>query len=393
MRPFISPRSCHPARSRPAWAVSAAVLALALAAAGCGKTAGTSASTSGSQVVSSATLASLRSQMAQAEAVPSFTAPGPAFDAAKAKGKTILAVPSSSQIPYCAQTIQSMVSIGKSIGVPVTDYTANDPTAWAQAAQEALSSKAGAFTTICGINPAQIAPQIAALRAHQIPVVTLLGDVSLPAPSTVNAGTSIQLDKAADLDVDDAVVNNDGKPFHALVLTDYDIYGANSPTAEAVAQLKKLCGSNCPATVMSIPITDWTTTIESTVSGALLKDPKITAVICLYDGMVAGFLPAVQGAHRAGLKIYTYGASQGVVDMITSTHGVVATDVGAGAPWTAYTQMDQVLRVMAGQPALPTGDEYPALRMWVPSNASQFNGPNPYGTSFASGFMKLWQEG
>jgi ribose transport system substrate-binding protein len=397
MRTFLTGRPDH-LRSRHSaqrrlLAAGAIVVAGTLAAAGCSKTAGTSAGNSGSQVVSDAALASLKSQMATAEAVPSFAPPGPAFDASKAKGKTIIAVPSSSEIPYCAQTIQQMVSIGQSIGVPVTNYTANDPTAWAQAAQEALSTKAGAFTTICGIDPSQISPQISALHTAKIPVVTLLGDVSLPAPSTVSGGTSIQLDKAADLDVDDAVVNNDGKPFHTLVLTDYDIYGANSPTAAAVAQLKKLCGTSCPATVMSVPIPDWTTTIESTVSGALLKDPKITSVICLYDGMVAGFLPAVQGAHRADLKIYTYGASQGVVDMITSTHGVVATDVGAGAPWTAYTQMDQVLRVMAGEPALPTGDEYPALRMWVPSNASQFNGSNPYGTSYASGFMKLWQEG
>jgi ribose transport system substrate-binding protein len=386
--------TARPSRARPVFRAAAVLLVAALAAAACSKTAtNSSSSSSAGQVVSSSGLASLRTEISQAEQVPTFTAPGPAFDAAKARGKSILAVPSSSQIPYCAQTIQNMVTIGKSIGVPVTNYTATDPTAWAQAAQEALSTNAGAFTTICGINPSDIAPQITALRAKQIPVVTLLGDVSLPAPSTVSAGTSIQLNKAADLDVDDAIVQNGGKPFRALILTDYDIYGANSPTAAAVAELKKVCGSSCPATVSSIPITDWTTNIESTVSGLLLHDPKITAVIALYDGMVPGFIPAVTGAHRAGLKVYTYGASQGVVQMIASTHGVVATDVGAGAPWTAYTQMDQVLRLMAGAPALPTAAEYPALRMWTPSNVSEFSSANPYGTSFVSGFKALWGAG
>jgi ABC-type sugar transport system substrate-binding protein len=186
------------------------------------------------------------------------------------------------------------------------------------------------------------------------------------------------------------VVQNDGRPFHALVLTDYDIYAASSPVNAAVARLKQICGSNCPATVASIPQTQWTTNIESTVSGLLLKDPKITAVITLYDGMVPGLYPAVQGAHRADLKVYTYGASQGVVNMISSTHGVVAADIGASASWTAYTQMDQVLRLLAGSQPLPTGAEYPALRLWAPSNAVQFSGPDPYGTSYVTGFRKLW---
>jgi len=323
--------------------------------------------------------------------VPAFAAPGPAFNAGTARGKTTVAVPSSSLIPYCAQTIQQMQAIGKSIGTPVVNYPANSgQTSWESAAELALTSHAGAFTTICGINPSDIGPQVAALRAKSVPVVALLGDVSQAAPSTVSAGTSIQLNLAAQLLADDAVVQNDGKPFHALVLTDYDIYAASSPVGAAVAQLKSVCGANCPATVVSVPITQWTTNIESTVSAALLHDPKITAVIALYDGMVPGLYPAVQGAHRANLKVYTYGASQGVVNMISSTHGVVAADIGASASWTAYTQMDQVLRLLAGSKALPTGAEYPALRLWAPSNAAQFGSPNPYGTSYISGFRQLW---
>jgi ribose transport system substrate-binding protein len=371
------------------FATAFAATAVLLSVAACGASGGSAAG--GASVVSASTLASLRAEVAQAEQVPAFTPPGPAFDASKARGKTTVAVPSSSLIPYCAQTIQDMITIGKSIGAPVVNYpSSSGQTSWAQAAELALTSHAGAFTTICGINPADIAPQVAALRAKNVPVVALLGDVSQAAPPTVSAGTSIQLDKAVQLLADDAVVSNDGKPFHALVLTDYDIYAAQSPVSAAVAELKKVCGSNCPATVSSIPETEWTTNIESTVSGLLLKDPKITAVIALYDGMVPGLYPAVEGAHRANLKVYAYGASQGVVDMIPSTHGVVAADIGASASWTAYTQMDQVLRLLAGQQALPTGAEYPALRLWAPSNVAQFSGQDPYGTSYVSGFLKLW---
>jgi len=385
-------RSLRHGSARRIGAAFAATVAVLVVAA-CGKTAEDPAA-SGPAVVSSSVLASLRTEISQAERVPQFSAPGPSFDASKARGDTTVAVPSSSLIPYCTQTIQDMISIGKSIDTPVIDYTANSgQTSWEQAAELALSSHASAFTTICGINPADISPQISALRAKSVPVVSLLGDVSEPAPSTVSAGTSIQLDQAARLLADDAIAANDGKSFHTLVLTDYDLYAASSPVSAAVAEFKKVCGSSCPATVQSIPQTSWTTSIESTVSGLLTQDPKITAVIALYDGMVPGLYPAIESAHRSGLKVYTYGASQGVVDMIGSTHGVVAADIGASASWTAYTQMDQVLRMLTGQKALSTSVEYPALRLWTPSNAAQFNSADPYGTSYITGFRQLWRVG
>ena len=287
-----------------------------------------------------------------------------------------------------------MTVIGKSLGVNVVDYTAaGQPAQWEAAATQAAARGAAAFTTICGIDPSSIAPQLAQLKAKNIPTVALLGDVALPAPSNVQGVTSIQLVKSADTLVDDAVVQNNGKPFHALILTDYDIFGAHSPTNAAVGELNKVCGSACASTVVNVPATAWQSGIASQVSTALSRDPKITAVIAIYDGMVPGMMSAITGAHRSSLHVYTYGASPGVVDLIKSTHGVVSADIGAGTSWSAYIQMDQVLRLIAGKPAAPLSKEYPGLRLWTESNASQINSANPYGTSFVSGFKKLWGVG
>lgn len=344
--------------------------------------------------VSATELAKLRAAVIHAAAIPPFVAPGPSFNAATAKGKSVVAVPSSSQIPYCQGIINDMVTIGKSLGVKVTGYNSTgEVSQWEQAATLAAAQKAGVFTTICGIPPASIAPQLRILKQKKVKTVALLGDVSLAAPPSVTAGASIQLAKAAQVLVDDAVLNNNGRPFHALILTDYDIYGANIPTAAAEKQLKTLCGSSCPSTVQSVPIPSWASGIGTTVNSLLTRDPKITSIIALYDGMVPGIVSAVENAHRPTLKVYTYGASSGVVNLIKSTHGVVAADIGASTSWTAYTQMDQVLRLLVGRPPVPTKDEYPPLRLWNLENVSKFSSPAAYGTAFVGNYKKLWHVG
>ena len=115
-------------------------------------------------------------------------------------------------------------------------------------------------------------------------------------------------------------------------------------------------------------------------------------MIALYDGMVPGLVAAAQNSHRSGLHIYTYGASSGVVKLIQSTHGLVAADIGASTPWTAYTQMDQILRLLSGHKAVPASKEYPPLRLWDPSNVSQFFTSKSYGSAYPGDYLKLWGE-
>ncbi len=370
------------------------VTATALVAA-CTAFAGTSSAAfaSSSHTISSKTLASLKAELAKEAAVPAFVAPGPAFNAKPAKGKKILAVPSSSEIPYCAGIISSMQTIGKSIGVKVTNYPASgEQSQFQAAATQALAQHDNAFTTICGIDPSLITPQLAKLKAAKIPTVALLGDVSAPTPSIVQAGADIQLGLAAKVLVDDAAVQNSGKPFDVLLLTDYDISGSKVPVKAAQQEVARLCGSACKVTTESVPITSWGSGIGTDVSTALTRDPKTTAIIPLYDGMVPGLVAAAQNAHRSSLHIYTYGASSGVVKLIQSTHGLVAADIGAGTPWTAYTQMDQILRLLSGKKAVPASQEYPPLRLWDTANEAQYFTAKSYGSAYVGDYLKLWGE-
>lgn len=365
--------------------------ALVLSLASMGLPAATAGASPRSKTVPKHEMKRLKKAIHKAEKVPRFVAPGPKIKGKAAKGDTVVEVPNSSAIPYCSGTAKDIQKIGKKFGIKVTDYTASgEPSQWQAAATLAASQHASAFDMICGITPGSLAPQLAKLKAEKIPTVDTLGDTALTVPSSITAGNAIQLDKAARLLVDDSVVQNHGKPFHTLILTDYTIFGAHTPTNAAEKHLKKLCGSSCPYTVHSIPTTTWASD-SSTVSGYLNADPTITSVIAVYDGAVPGMMSAISGAHRKGLHVYTYGGSKGVVTLIKTTHGLVAADAGASTPWTAYSIMDQVLRVLTGHKPVPYKKDHPPLRLWSPKNVSQFNSPKKsYGKAFEKDFDKLW---
>src|SRR4051794_15687776 len=59
----------------------------------------------------------------QYKAIPSFVPPGPAFDASKARGKTIFVIPESSSIPFINTIDESIKRVAKLAGVKTTEYT------------------------------------------------------------------------------------------------------------------------------------------------------------------------------------------------------------------------------------------------------------------------------
>lgn len=80
MKPFLLPRR------RPVLKLGVALAATLFSVAACGTSGGSAPGAAAA--VPGPTLAALRASVTQAEQVPSFAAPGPEFDAGKARGKT-----------------------------------------------------------------------------------------------------------------------------------------------------------------------------------------------------------------------------------------------------------------------------------------------------------------
>src|SRR3954452_13378137 len=118
-------------------------------------------------------------------AVPTFKAPGPAFNAkAKAGGKTIFVIPASSQIPFVSTIAGHIARVAKMAGVKVTTWqNQGQPSQWVQGMDAAIAQKASAIVLLAGNDPAVLQPQTKASKAKGMPsiVAHLYDEKQLPA--------------------------------------------------------------------------------------------------------------------------------------------------------------------------------------------------------------------
>lgn len=349
----------------------------------------TATSSSGGGSSLAAQLPAMKAALAAAEKPPGFNAPGPPIKISSVKGDKIFAMPVTSAIQPCHQGAKDLVTLAGKLGMSGKTFpNSGGPTAWVQGVTQALHQHYNAIALICGIDPQALKPQMQAAQKAGVPVVDFnLNDVSAPAPQLV-IETTEQDDLAMRLSVDNALVHSDGKPIDLLMITSNENVPAPGMVAATKSEVQKRCGSACKLTVIDVPIPDWGTKIQSTVSSALLKDPKIQAVILEYDGMTPSAIPAVEGAHRSGLMIYTFGGGIPILQSMQKGGSLVASDFGpVNQLWGAYETMDQILRALTHNPPAPPSKAYVPSRLWTSSNVSDYFHPS---NAFVGKFRALW---
>jgi ribose transport system substrate-binding protein len=385
------------------WRSVVLVAVTALAVGACGgsnttsTTSGSSKSSSGA-AVSASTLASLKATVTSAEAIPTYSNPGPPVKASVLKGASLVVFPVNSQIDACQTQSEDFKALGQSLGAHVTLISnSGQPSQWQSAVEDAVGQHAKAVAMLCGVIPGVVGPQLAAAKNAGVAVVDgnyneTNNYAGLGGETAVNTAQGMQDD------VDDALVNLNGKALHALVVnSDSIIQGPAAQTAIAGA-IKSACPSQCSITAtVTVPIQNWATALQSDVASALVAHPNTNAVIVPFDGMTQFVDPAIQTSHITGLKVYTWGGGRPVEKLMQESGSVIAADPGPDEQWDAYEAMDQVIRLVSHKPPAPVNKEVDPNRFWVPSNVSTFFGPGGTygnkgfgGNAFINGFDKLW---
>jgi ribose transport system substrate-binding protein len=395
-----APWRTHAPGARRGLVTCALAAASALALASCSNGTSTSSAPS-SNAVSAATLARLQATITKAEAVPTWTAPGPAVSASAVQGKSVLVMPVNSQIDACNTQVQDFDQLGSQLGLHVTMYPDQGvPTQWIAGITQATTSHDQALAMICGIPSAAVLSQLQAAKAQGIAIVD--GNYNeTNYYDGLDGETAVNTAQGITDDVDQAILNEDGKALHALVVSSPSIIQGPAGTAAATGAVNAACPRVCSVVDLSIPITNWGTTAASQVQQELVAHPDINAVIVVFDGIVE--VPAVYNTiasvalHRPGLRIYTWGGSRTIEAYMTEKGNIVAADPGPDEQWDAYESMDQVIRLLSGQPAASVNSEVAPNRFWVPENVSEFFGPaGTYGNTgfggnaFINDFDKLW---
>jgi ribose transport system substrate-binding protein len=326
--------------------------------------------------------------------VQKFIPPGPAFDASKARGKTVFVLPVSSNVPFNVLTGDAMAKAVAPLGVKVVTFpTQGQPSQWVQGMNQAIARHVDVISLI-GLDPQAIAPQIAAAKKAGIPVIEdHFIDAKHPNPrgyENVTARIPAPYIDAGKLSADYAIKDTKGKA-DAILVTSKDILSAGDVLVGLQQGFKQNCPS-CKTTVVNVPFNDWASKMQTAVQSALAKNPSANYVIPVFDGMVQFAAPGVTAAGKAGsVKIASYNATPSVLNLMENGN-VVAMDSGESYDWLGWALADQELRILTGNK--PTKTENVPLRAFDKSNVAEAGKPakvnQGYGTAYITGYKALW---
>lgn len=327
--------------------------------------------------------------LAKYEAQPTFTAPGPAFNAEAAAGKTVWAIPTTSQNSVVTQTEAALQAALALAGVKTHLVTTSGlESDWTTGITNAIAQKAGAIILL-GISPQLIAPQLAQAAKADIPVVYTWSYLGSPAPTYLNVGAYVAIDypTIGQVLIQQAIADTNGKA-HIAIIRSPDLPPQTWMTQSMQSYLPTTGCTQCKIEkVIAIPIADWAADINTDVRSALIADPSINVIIPLSDGMSEWVTPAVREANSTA-KVETVDATPVFAEQVGK--GAISADMGWSDPWVGWASADQALRLMTGHPAAPNENVPNVLVNSTNATKASGNLSPLFGAAYIGGYEKLW---
>jgi len=372
---------------------TAATMAVALVLGG-GAVVATSASASGSSAVAKG-IALAKSHLAHYTAIPTFKAPGPAFNAkTDMKNKIIFSIPVNSSDQFVQTLEDGMAAAAKKVGFKFVDYqNSGSPAQWTTGMNEAISEHVSVIDLLSGIDPKTLEPQIKLAEAAGIKVISSdtygLGQAADPLLSgTVDAPYG----QTAVLQADWMTVHSGGKG-QILLVGSSDVAASSFGLAAEQKEFKLVC-PNCKVYTINVPVADWATTTGTQVQAQLQAHPNLDYISPLYDSQSQFIIPAITTANKVGkVHIVSYDGTPFVLgDMQTEKGKIVQMDVGEDLEWVSLAIIDNEMRIASGLKSV--ANEGIPLLIFDTHNVNTTGTPpvnsKGYGSSGVSGYYKLW---
>lgn len=344
--------------------------------------------------------ATLESRIAEYRAEPKFHAPGPAFDASKARGKTIFNIPLLSTDTFNEIVDKAEAEAAAAAGVKFVQFNnEGSPAQWVNGMNQAIAQKVDLIILEGSPDPRALTVQLADAKAAGIPVIsTHFYDESaaqdqlkqldltaiVPANHYLGSGT---------LTATYAMLESDCK-VNALVLEASEV----QPTSPGITKrfqdtLAESCPDTCKATAVSIPFGEWAQKAAVEMQTRINADPTINFIAPNFDqGAIYARQAIVSAGAEDRVKIVAYNGSAPILQMLANGDSVIV-EVGEPLVWLGWHNMDQALRVLSG--VTPTTVGTP-LRLFDKTNIADVGNPasqtEGYGhpEEFKNGFKKLW---
>jgi ribose transport system substrate-binding protein len=368
------------------------LLVVAFAAIGCGGSSDDAASpaASGSATTGGADQAHAQEQLAPLSAMPTFEPAGPAFDAKTVMaGKSIQSIPGTGSDPFYVQMNKGMKFAADAVGYPFTVWNNQGQlTQYQQGFANGITKKVSLIDLLAGPDPNALKPQINEAQAAGILVVSShLSGIEQEVPN-VDYNLPIDYNKAGQL-LADWVITKDTKA-HVLVVVSDEIVSTASMKDGISSEFDTYGGPDIQYTFVNVPIPEWGTKIKPAVQSAIVADPALTYVICIYDSMSQFVTPAIDATNAADqVKVIGFNGTPFVLDLVRE--GKVEMDLGESLNWAGMAIADAEMRLIGGM-GLVESMNIP-FRLFTIDNAAEAGVPAEFSKGygdFRSAYAALW---
>lgn len=340
----------------------------------------------------SADMAAAEKLLAEHRHMPSFTPPGPAFDAKKCMAdKSMFVIPLASSNPFNVAIAKSMANSAKAVGFKLTIWENQAKLdQWVQGMANAASQGYTLIDLMGGIPPAALGPQIKEARSKGIKVTTThLFDVTQPIPDDLDGSTQDNYTLAGQIMAAWAIMHTGGK-VNAIIIGSDEVV----PTKPFVKAIQDYLDKNAPGSkhqYINVPFPEWGTKIQPSVQSALVADPGINYILPIYDNMATFVVPALRVTNKADtVKIVSFNGSPGMLDLLRQ--GGMEMNVGESLGWWGMAGVDANMRVACGLPKVV--NPHTPLLIFDKDNVATAGNPadydKGYGDVHVDGFLKLW---
>jgi len=355
-----------------------------------------SSTTGGGSQTSAAQIAEAKQLVASYEAKSAFVAPGPTFDASKAKGKTVFMLASIMSVPFVAAVANSLKDALQAAGAKAIVFDGKGQISeQARGIEQAVSLKVDAIVDD-GVDESLVRPQFADAKAAGIPVIDALAFDPGPLPSGISpaivAGGGHCYRCAGKEMADWAIADSNGTAHVEIFSVSSSGLVSRNEQAGMTEEFSRLC-PGCKVSIFDTTIAQWNQLTSQTPT-ILSRDPSINYLLPLFDGQALFIIPAVVSAGKKDkVKLASFNGTPDVLTAIQQNN-VAGADVGSPAVWEGWAVADETLRILTGQPAV-TDTKIPE-RLFTKNNIGDFNVSTPEATWYGSvdlakSFKALWQ--
>ena len=373
--------------------VMVGLMIVAFAAVGCGSSSSSSSTSpaASSSAASGADQAHAQAALAPLSALPTFEAPGPAFDAkAVMAGKSIESIPGTGTDPFYVQMNKGMSVAAKAVGYPFNVWNNQGQlTQYQQGFSNAITKKVSLIDLLAGPDPNALKPQIDEEKAAGLLVVSShLSGLEQTVPN-VSYNLPIDYKHAGEL-LADWVITKDTKA-HVLVIVSDEIVSTKAMRDGISSEFDTYGGPDIKYTFVNVPIPDWGTKVKPAVQSAIVADPQLTYVVCIYDSMSQFVTPAIDATNSAGkVKVIGFNGTPFVLDLVRT--GKVEADIGESLNWAGMAIADAEMRLIGGKGQVASMNI--PFRLFTKDNAAEAGVPAEFSKGygdFIDQYLTLWQ--